>query len=234
MPDPTGGIEEATLRDLTSMRIECDELWAFCHAKAKNVPEEHRGEPGWGDVWTWTAIDPDTKLIPTWLVGQRNVADCNAFLLDLAGRLRYRVQLTTDGHVPYLRAVEEAFGAGIDYAMLVKFYGDDPHADRRFSPPVVLSEQARVIQGDPSPSFISTSIVERSNLTMRMGNRRFTRLTNAFSKKLANHTASVALHMMFYNFGRPHRSLGKLTTPAMAAGISDHVWTCEEIAGRLD
>ena len=224
------------LRDLRSERIECDELWAFCHAKARNVPEERRGEFGWGDVWTWTAIDPDTKLIPTWLVGQRDAADCQAFLFDLAERLRYRVQLTTDGHKPYLAAVEKAFGAAVDYAMLIKFYGVDPNEDRKFSPPVILSEEARIIQGDPDPSRISTSYIERSNLTMRMGNRRFTRLTNAFSKKAENHAASVSLHMMFYNFGRVHRSLANPypRTPAMAAGVADHVWSCEEIAGLVE
>jgi IS1 family transposase len=224
------------LRDLRSERIECDEIWAFCHAKARNVPDEHRGEYGWGDVWTWTAIDPDTKLIPTWLVGQRDAADCQAFLLDLASRLSYRVQLTTDGHHPYLEAVERAFGDAVDYAMLIKFYGVDPNEDRKFSPPVVLSEEVRVIQGDPDPNRISTSYIERSNLTLRMGNRRFTRLTNAFSKKAENHAASVALHTMYYNFGRAHRSLANPypRTPAMAAGVSDHIWSCEEIAGLVE
>jgi IS1 family transposase len=228
--------QDEHLRGLTSSRIECDELWAFCHAKNRNVPEKHAGEFGWGDVWTWTCIDPDTKLMPAWRVGLRDAVDCQAFLLDLADRLRYRVQLTTDGHKPYLAAVEEAFGSEVDYAMLVKYYGTDPNEDRKFSPPVVLDEEVRVIQGDPDPAKISTSYVERSNLTMRMGNRRFTRLTNAFSKKVENHAASVALHMMYYNFGRPHKSLANPypRTPAMAAGIADHIWTCEEIAALLD
>jgi IS1 family transposase len=226
--------QDRTLRNLGSTRIECDETWAFCHAKAKNVPEEHRDEFGWGDVWTWVALDPDSKLVVTWLVGRRDADDATAFLLDLAPRLRNRVQLTTDGHRPYLEAVEQAFGSDIDYAMLVKQYGTDPTEDRKFSPPVVLSEEVRVINGNPDPSKISTSYVERQNLTMRMGMRRFTRLTNAFSKKVENHAAAVALHYMYYNFGRVHSSLGKLTTPAMAAGVSDHVWSCEEIAGLLD
>lgn len=228
--------QDEHLRDLTSSRIECDELWAFCRSKAKNVPDQHRGEFGWGDVWTWTAIDPDTKLMPTWRVGLRDAADCQAFLFDLASRLRYRVQLTTDGHKPYLEAVEAAFGSDVDYAMLVKFYGIDPNEDRKFSPPVVLAEEVRIVQGDPDVSKISTSIVERSNLTIRMTDRRFTRLTNGFSKKVENHAASVALHMMFYNFARPHKSLANPyhRTPAMAAGIADHIWTCEEIAALLD
>jgi len=226
--------QDRTLRDLTSTRIECDEVWAFCHAKAKNVPEQHRSEFGYGDVWTWTAIDPDTKLVPSWLVGQRDGPDATAFLLDLAGRLRNRVQLTTDGHRPYITAVAEAFGADVDYAMLVKFYGNDS-ADRKFSPPVIISEEVRVIQGSPDRSKISTSIVERQNFTMRMSMRRFTRLTNGFSKKVENHRAAVNLHFMYCNFARPHKSLSNpyQRTPAMAAGIADHIWTCEEIAGLL-
>jgi IS1 family transposase len=226
--------QDRMFRNLGSARIECDETWAFCHAKAKNVPEEHRDEFGWGDVWTWVALDPDSKLVVTWLVGRRDADDATDFLLDLASRLRYRVQLTTDGHHPYLAAVEAAFGSDIDYAMLIKFYGTDPDEPRKFSPPVVLSEEVRIIQGDPDPDRISTSYVERQNLTMRMGMRRFTRLTNAFSKKVENHAAAVALHYMHYNFGRVHSSLGKLTTPAMAAGVSDHVWSCDEIAGLVE
>lgn len=224
------------LRDLPSTRIECDEIWSFCRAKNRNVPEEHRGESGWGDIWTWVAHDPDTKLVSTWLVGQRD-ADCAIrFLNDLAGRLRNRVQLTTDGHGPYLPAVESAFGIDVDYAMLVKFYGMDPNEERKFSPPVVLAEEVRIIQGQPKAELISTSGVERQNLTMRMGMRRFTRLTNGFSKKAENHAAAVALHYMYVNFARPHKSLANPypRTPAMAAGIEDHVWTCEEIADLLD
>jgi IS1 family transposase len=225
--------QDATLRNLTSTRIECDEIWAFCYAKARNVPEDKRDQFGYGDVWTWTAIDPDTKLVPSWLVGQRDGADATLFLADLASRLANRVQLTTDGHRPYLEAVERAFGRDVDYAMLVKFYGTDPN-EGRFSPPKVLAEEVRIVQGNPDASLISTSIVERQNLTMRMGMRRFTRLTNGFSKKVENHAAMVSLHFMYYNFGRVHSWLGKLTTPAMAAGVSDHVWTCDEIAALLD
>jgi IS1 family transposase len=224
------------LRDLPASRIECDEIWSFVYAKQRNVPEQFEGQFGYGDVWTWTAIDPDTKLVPSWLVGQRDATDATAFLLDLAGRLRYRVQLTTDGHSPYLQAVEEAFGSAVDYAMLIKFYGNDPNADRRFGPPVVLSEEVRIIRGDPDHGKISTSIVERQNLTMRMGMRRFTRLTNAFSKKVENHAAMVSLHYMYYNFARPHKSLAKPypRTPAMAAGVADRIWSVEDIAALLD
>jgi IS1 family transposase len=226
--------QDRVLVDLPSTRIECDEIWAFCYSKNRNVPEAHEGEWGYGDVWTWVAIDPDTKIVPTWLVGRRDAVDAVDFLTDLAPRLRNRVQITTDGHKPYIEAMEIAFGKDVDYAMLMKEYGTDPKEDRKFSPPVVLSETRKVITGNPADALISTSYVERQNLTMRMGMRRFTRLTNGFSKKVQNHAAMVALHFLYYNFGRVHSSLGKLTTPAMAAGISDHVWTCDEIAALLD
>jgi IS1 family transposase len=228
--------QNIVLRDLESSRIECDEIWSFVYAKKRNVPAEHEGDFGYGDVWTWVAIDPDTKLVPTWLVGERSPEDCTAFLMDLADRLRYRVQLTTDGYGAYLASVEKAFGSAIDYAMLIKYYGSDPSEERKFSPPVVLSEELRVIQGDPDPFKASTSYVERQNLTMRMGMRRFTRLTNGFSKKVENHAAMVALHYLYYNFARPHKTLKTPypRTPAMAAGVSDHVWSCEEIAGLVE
>lgn len=228
--------QDEHLRDLTSSRIECDEIWSFCRAKAKNVPDEHRGEPGWGDIWTWVAHDPDTKLVSTWLVGDRDADSANRFLADLHSRLRARVQLTTDGYRPYLDAVELAFGRDVDFAQLVKFYGTDPSEERKFSPPVVLSEEVRIIQGQPDPERISTSGVERQNLTMRMGMRRFTRLTNGFSKKVQNHAAAIAIHFLYMNYGRPHKALANPypRTPAMAAGLADHVWTCEEIAALLD
>jgi IS1 family transposase/lambda repressor-like predicted transcriptional regulator len=226
--------QDRMLVNLNSTRIECDEIWAFCYAKARNVPESHAADWGYGDVWTWVALDPDSKLVPTWLVGRRDAVDAVDFLRDLAPRLNNRVQITTDGHQPYVQAMEIAFGKDVDYAMLMKEYGNDPREERRFSPPVVLAESVRVINGAPDPSLISTSYVERQNLTMRMGMRRFTRLTNGFSKKVENHAAMVALHFMYYNFGRVHSSLPKLTTPAMAAGISDHVWTCDEIAGLVE
>ncbi len=231
--------QDRVLVNLTSTRIECDEIWAFCYAKARNVPETHEGEWGYGDVWTWVALDPDSKLVPTWFVGRRDAVDAVDFLTDLAPRLLNRIQITTDGHKPYIEAMEIAFGTNVDYAMLMKEYGTDPREERRFSPPVVLSESVRVIQGNPDEALISTSYVERQNLTMRMGMRRFTRLTNGFSKKVENHAAMVSLHFMYYNFGRVHSSLPKsslpkLTTPAMAAGVANHVWTCDEIAGLVD
>jgi IS1 family transposase len=226
--------QDRTLQSLPATRIECDEIWSFVGMKARTVPQERRGESGIGDVWTFTAIDPDSKLMCSWLVGNRDQASAIEFVADLAPRLRNRVQITTDGHAPYIEAIGDAFGTKVDYAMLIKEYGQDPTEERRFSPPVVLSERVQVIEGNPDPDRISTSYVERSNLTMRMGIRRMTRLTNGFSKKIENLAAAVALHFMYYNFGRVHSSLGKLTTPAMRAGLSDHVWTCEEIAALLD
>ncbi len=231
--------QDRKLRSLTPARIECDEIWSFCYAKAKNVPESKQGEFGYGDVWTWTAIDPDTKLVPSWLVGARDVEDARLFIADLRSRIvSDRVQITTDGHGPYIAAIETEF-ADADYAQLIKTYGVDDNmagspTARRYSPNKVTSEYVRVVAGDPDPAFVSTSIVERQNLTMRMGMRRFTRLTNGFSKKVENHAAMVSLHFMYYNFGRVHSSLTKNTTPAMAAGVADHVWTCDEIAELLD
>lgn len=231
--------QDRVLRNLPSSRIECDEIWAFCYAKAKNVPEDKRGQFGYGDVWTWVAIDPDTKLVPSWLVGMRDLADCKAFIADLGSRLAHRVQITTDGYRPYLDAIEIEFGRDVDYAQLVKEYAvvaseDASPTARRYSPNEVISQDIRVITGSPDPERISTSYIERNNLTMRMGMRRFTRLTNGFSKKVENHAATVSLHFMHYNFARPHSALGKNRTPAMAASVTDHVWTCEEIAALLD
>lgn len=224
--------QQAELRDLPCRRIECDEIWAFCYAKQKNVPTEHKGTFGYGDVWTWTALCADTKLVPSWLVGERTIHDAVAFMDDLAGRLRHRVQMTTDGNHPYLTAVDGAFGQDIDYAMLHKLYGQDPQPEKRYSPAVCIGTDKRVITGAPDPAKISTSYVERQNLTMRMGMRRFTRLTNAFSKKIENLGAAVALHYMHYNFARVHQTLK--TTPAMAAGVADHKWSNYEIAALLD
>jgi IS1 family transposase len=224
-----------TLVDLPCERIEADEIWSFVYAKSKNVPAG-MNEADAGDVWTWVAIDADTKLVPTYYVGGRSAMDGYRFMTDLAGRLRSRVQLTTDGHNAYLRAVEGAFGSEIDYAMLVKLYGVSPEAQRRYSPAECIGAEVRPVQGAPDPDLISTSYVERQNLTMRMGMRRFTRLTNAFSKKVENHAAAISLHFMHYNFARTHQSLKDPypRTPAMAAGVADHVWTLEEIAGLLD
>jgi IS1 family transposase len=233
--DACAAYQDRTLRDLPCQRIQCDEIWSFCHAKAKNVPDGHRDEFGWGDVWTWTAIDADTKLVPSWLVADRSGASAIALMDDLRGRLANRVQLSTDGHRPYLEAVEGAFGANVDYAQIVKFYGNDPESEKRYSPTICTGVDVRPITGDPDPAHISTSHVERQNLSMRMGMRRFTRLTNAFSKKVENLAAAVSLHFLYYNFTRPHQSLKNPypRTPAMAAGVADHVWKVEEIVALL-
>jgi IS1 family transposase len=237
--EATSRYQDTALRNLPCKRIQADELWAFCHAKAKNVPEQHRGEFGYGDVWTWTAIDPDTKLMVTWLVGERDEVDGLAFMLDLRERVSGRIQLSTDAGIPYRGIVERAFGSDIDYAQVIKDYGvaaseDGSPTARRYSPNKVKSIEIRKINGDPDEAHITTSHVERMNLTIRMGMRRFTRLTNGFSKKVENLAHAVTTQFMFYNFARPHSSLGKNTTPAMAAGISDHVWTVYEIAALLD
>ncbi|MFZ2644300.1 MAG: DDE-type integrase/transposase/recombinase [Verrucomicrobiia bacterium] len=220
------------LRNLKCRRIQCDEIWSFCYAKQKNVPEDKRGTFGYGDVWTWTAIDADTKLVPCWLIANRGAGAAYEFMHDLKSRLATRVQLTTDGHKAYLYAVEDAFGCEIDYATLVKLYGPDPQGEARYSPPRCTGVVAAVIAGRPDMAHVSTSFVERQNLTMRMQMRRFTRLTNAFSKKVENLAYAVALHFMHYNFCRIHQSLR--VTPAMEAGISDHVWSVEEIVDLLN
>jgi IS1 family transposase len=235
--------QDRELRNLTSPVIECDEIWSFCYSKQKNVPEEFKDTFGYGDVWTWTAIDADTKLVPSWLVGERTSKDAYTFLSDLKSRLRNnRVQITTDGHKPYLTVIEPLFGAdSVDFAMLHKVYGTRAKPDspaHTYSPPTCTGIEIRVITGDADPARISTSYVERQNLTMRMGMRRFTRLTNGCSKKVENLAHAVSLHYMHYNFARPHQTLtkqfGKPTTPAMAAGVSEHVWSVWDIAGLLD
>ena len=208
--------QDEALRNLPCSTIECDEIWSYCYAKQKNVPDEHKGTFGYGDVWTWTAICADTKLVPAFLVGERTVEDARAFMTDLEQRLANRVQLTTDGNTAYLTAVDRAFKRGVDYAVLHKIYGLDPAAERRYSPPICLGTDTQVRQGAPDPARISTSYVERQNLTMRMGMRRFTRLTNAFSKKIENLAWAVSLHFLHYNFARVHGTLK--TTPAIAAG----------------
>jgi IS1 family transposase len=225
--------QDQAFRNLNCRRLQLDEIWQFCYAKAKNVPEEKRDQFGYGDVWTWIAIDADTKLVPCWLVGKRDSECAIEFVNDLARRLRHRVQITSDGHRPYIVAIENAFGSEVDYAMLIKIYGKSPlEADTRYSPPMCLGTETKIMSGDPDMNHVSTSYVERQNLTMRMGMRRFTRLTNGFSKKLANHAAAIALHYMHYNFCRIHKTLR--VTPAMEAGISDHVWTIEEVGALLD
>jgi IS1 family transposase/predicted DNA-binding protein YlxM (UPF0122 family) len=214
------------LINLPCKRVQCNKIWSFVYSKDKNVPEKLKGQFGFGDVWTWTAICADTKIVPSWLVGIRDGETAKVFIDDLASRLASRVQLTTDGHKPYLEAIEDAFGANIDYAMLIKIYGNSKEQEKRYSPAECTGIEKRTITGEPDAKDISTSYVERQNLTMRM--RRFTCLTNAFSKKVENHMHAISLHYMYYNFGRIHQTLH--VTPAMEAGISDHVWSLEEIA----
>lgn len=224
--------QDKVLRDLPCKRIQCDEIWSFCYAKEKNVPKNKQGKFGYGNVWTWTAICADTKLVPCWLVAERNVTAANAFMADLASRLKNRVQITTDGHKTYLEAIEGAFGSEVDYSMLVKIYGNEPQPqDVRYSPAVCLAAQGVRIQGNPDPKHISTSFAERQNLTMRMSMRRFTRLTNAFSKKVQNLEAAVALHFMYYNFCRIHQTLR--VTPAMEAGVTNKIWKLNDIIDLL-
>jgi len=218
--------QDEAMRNLSCRRLECDEIWSFCHSKKKNVAPENQGILGYGDVWTWVAIDPDSKLVPCWHVGNRDARAAEQFMNDLASRLRHRVMLTTDGHKAYLEAVEGAFGADIDYAMLIKIYGHEQN-EVRYSPAECVGCETRIITGDPFPPMISTSMVERQNLTMRMGMRRFTRLTNAFSKKLENHMHAVALHYMHYNFARIHQSIR--CSPAMEAGVSKTLWSVKDI-----
>jgi IS1 family transposase len=221
------------LRNLNCKRVQCDEIWGFCYSKEKNVAPADKGILGHGDVWTWTAIDADSKLIVSYLVGGRDANYANAFMTDVASRLANRVQMTTDGHAPYLYAVEGAFGSDIDYAMLVKHYGAGSGTDQqRYSPAQLIDTELRPINGNPVKKHISTSFVERQNLTMRMGMRRFTRLTNGFSKKVENLEHAVSLHFMHYNFARIHKTLR--VTPAMEAGVTDHIWTLEEIARLAD
>ncbi len=222
--------QSKTLVNLPCKRLQCDEIWSYVGAKDKNLSQEKR-EQGLGSIWTWTALDADTKLIASWLVGSRDAGSAYEFMQDVASRLRGRVQLTTDGHKPYLSAVEDAFGADIDYAVLQKIYGAEPGAETRYSPAVCLGCKVENVTGSPDPKHISTSYVERQNLTMRMSMRRFTRLTNAFSKKVENHAAAIALYFMYYNFGRIHQTLR--VTPAMEAGVANHVWSVDEIVGLL-
>lgn len=225
--------QDRMLRALPCRRVQCDEVWSFCYAKQKNVPVDLQGQFGYGDVWTWTALDADTKLICCWKIGNRGASTAYSFIHDLAARLANRIQLTTDGHRVYADAVEAAFGSDIDYAMLIKVYGADRmDSEIRYSPAGYMGCQVIPITGQPEARHISTSFVERQNLTMRMQMRRFTRLTNGFSKKIENHGHAIAIHFMHYNFCRIHQSLR--VTPAMEAGIADHVWTIEEIVSLLD
>jgi len=223
--------QDRAFRNLTCKRIQCDEIWSFCYSKQKNVPEDKKGQFGYGDVWTWTAIDADTKLVPSWLVADRSSSAAIEFVNDLAGRLDSKIQLTTDGNKVYLEAVESAFGSEIDYAMLVKIYGASVESEKRYSPSECIGIEKSTITGDPDRKHISTSYVERQNLTMRMSMRRFTRLTNGFSKKVENHSHAIALYFMHYNFCRIHKTLR--VTPAMKAGVTDHLWEIEDIVKLL-
>ena len=222
--------QDLTLRNLKCRKIQVDEIWQFVYAKQKNVPAEKQGQFGYGDVWTWVAIDADTKLVPSFMTGNRDAKSATMFIDDLASRLATRVQLTSDGLKVYLEAIEGAFGCEIDYAMLVKTY-ESNQTETRYSPAVCTSCERKAVMGNPDPDHISTSYVERQNLTMRMGMRRFTRLTNGFSKKVENHAYSVAIHYMHYNFCRIHQTLR--VTPAMEATLTDHLWTIEEMLSKI-
>lgn len=226
--------QSRVFRNLTCKRIQCDEIWSFCYSKQKNVPEDKRGQFGYGDIWTWVAICADSKLVPAWLVGNRDAETASIFMEDLASRFVHKIQLTTDGLKIYLDAVEGAFGADIDYAMLVKIYGESAEAkmQKRYSPAKFTGSRKEVVVGNPERKHISTSYVERQNLTMRMSMRRFTRLTNGFSKKVENHAYQVALHYMHYNFCRIHKTLR--VTPAMAAGVTERLWEIEDIVALLN
>ena len=217
--------------NLPCKRLQCDEVWSFVGAKAKNTTAETRAK-GWGDCWTWTAICSETKLIPCWYVGTRDAGAAYHFMHDLAARLAHRVQLTTDGHNAYLSAVADAFGSDVDYAQLVKIYGEGPKTEARYSPAQCMGARKAVISGTPEHAHVSTSHVERSNLTIRMGNRRFTRLTNAFSKKVENHEAMLALFLFYYYFCRIHQTLR--CTPAMQAGVTDRVWELSDMVALLN
>jgi IS1 family transposase len=226
--------QDEHLRNLSCKRVQCDEIWSFVHSKEKNVPPDKRGQIGWGDHYTWMGMCADTKLMVSWMVGKRDYPTATVFMNDLASRLSGRVQLTTDGHNVYLNVVDEGFGLDVDYAMLIKLYSEssEQKVEKRYSPGSFVSSETKIIRGNPDPKHISTSYVERSNLTMRMGMRRFTRLTNGFSKKAENLAYAVSLHFMYYNFVRIHQSLR--VTPAMEAGVTDRLWSIENIAKLAD
>jgi IS1 family transposase len=222
---------DSAMRNLPCEKIQCDEIWSFVYAKEKNVTTDIAEKQVAGSVWTWTAIDADTKLIPCWLIGKRDAGCATEFMQDLAGRLANRVQLTTDGLKVYMNAVIDAFAGEIDYAILHKVYGADRPDAARYSPAVCIGCEKALMIGDPDEKHVSTSYEERANLSMRMSMRRFTRLTNAFSKKLENHAASVAIYFTWYNFGRVHQTLK--TTPAIKAGVASHVWSVDEMVNLL-
>jgi IS1 family transposase len=222
--------QDKVFRNLTCKRLQLDEIWSFVYAKAKNVPDGKQGQAG--DVWTWVAIDADTKLVPSWRIGNRDGATACEFVADLAGRLANRVQITSDGHRPYVEAVENSFGSEVDFAQLIKIYGETVEGQKRYSPAECIGAKKSKVIGNPDLCCVSTSFVERQNLTMRMSIRRFTRLTNAFSKKIDNHAHSVALHYMHYNFVRIHKTLR--VTPAMAAEVTDRLWTIGDIVRLVE
>jgi len=224
--------QDRELRNLTCRRLQVDEAWAFCYAKKKNVPHAKNAPEGAGDVWTWVALDADTKLAVSWLVADRSGEAAKQFMIDVADRLKHRVQLTSDAYRAYLDAVEDAFGGDIDYAQLVKLYGSSPAGDTRYSPAECVGTRKVKVVGFPKKEHVSTSYAERQNLTMRMGMRRFTRLTNAFSKKFENHAHAVALHFMHYNFVRIHQTLR--CTPAMAAGVTKTLWEMKDLVRIID
>lgn len=227
-------LHDETVRNVKASRIQCDEIWSFCYAKEKNVATAKDAPEGAGDVWTWTAIDADTKLMVSYFVGDRGSESAMVLMDDLRTRLANRVQLTTDGHRAYLEAVEGAFGCDVDYAQLVKLYGElgGKGPEQRYSPAECTGIRKRRVEGNPDEAHVSTSHVERMNLSIRMQNRRFTRLTNAFSKKLDNHIHALALYFAFYNFCRIHKSLRM--SPAMAAGVTDRLWSLEDICAKID
>jgi IS1 family transposase len=230
LADACAGYHHSHVRGVKIRRLQCDEVWSFVGAKRKNVTPEQE-QNGWGDVWTWTAIDADTKLCLTYYVGDRGKESAYNFMRDCAKRIDGRPQITTDAHKPYLQAVEDAFGSDVDYAQLHKIFGAPTPDESRYSPATCIGCDMKTVMGDPDPKHVSTSYVERSNLSMRMGIRRFTRPTNAFSKKIENHAAAVVLWFMYYNFCRVHQTLR--VTPAMEAGLSDHVWEIRELVGLL-
>ncbi len=223
--------QDKVLRNLKCKRLEMDEIWAFCYCKAKNVPDAMRGEPGIGSIWNWTAMDAETKLIVSWQLGARDAANAHMFIRDVSERLSHRVQVTTDGNNVYLEAIEEYMGGNVDYAMLIKQYGEEKSPERSYSPAKCLGTKKRQIDGNPDMNLVSTAYAERQNLNIRMQNRRYTRLTNAFSKKAEMLAFSVAIMFMYHNFVRRHQTLRM--TPALKAGITDHMWTIEEMVDLL-
>ena len=224
--------QDRVLRDLPCKRLQLDEIWAFCYAKQRNVQFAKAAPEEAGDIWTWVALDAETKLVPSWRVGDRSGETAIEFVCDLSKRLANRVQVTSDGHRAYLEAVEAGFGADVDYAQLIKLYGEVPHPAGRYSPAQIQGSKTFCCTGNPDPRHISTSYVERQNLTMRMSMRRFTRLSNGFSKKAENHAHSVAIHFMHYNFVRIHQSLR--VTPAMAAGVTSKLWSLTDMVRVIE